>query len=113
MFAVTAAVSKKFKNRRIILFCDNKSVVDMINITSTSCKNCMVLIRLIVLKGLLENVRIFAKHVEGVKNNLADSLSRDKLKLFFEDCVKEGRTTDPDPTPVPEAIWPVEKIWKH
>ena len=30
----------------------------MINITSTSCKYCMVLIRLIVLNGLVENVRI-------------------------------------------------------
>ena len=41
LFAVTAAVLKwidQFKNRRIILFCDNKSVVDMINFTTTSCK---------------------------------------------------------------------------
>ena len=71
LFAVTAAVLAwihRFKNKRIILFCDNKSVVDMINLTSTSCKNCMVLIRVIVLKGLIENVRIFARHVPGVLN---------------------------------------------
>ena len=48
LFAVTAAVISwihQFKNRRIMLLCDNKSVVDMINLTTTSCKNCMVLIR--------------------------------------------------------------------
>ena len=89
LYAVTAAVITwihKFKNRRVILFCDNQSVVDMINITSTSCKNCMVLIRIIVLKGMLENVRIFARHVKGIKNDLADSLSRDKIELFTKLC---------------------------
>ena len=91
LYAVTAAVLTwihQFKNRRIILFCDNKSVVDMINFTTTSCKNCMVLVRIIVLKGLLENVRIFARHVEGTKNVFADSLSRNKIKLFKDLCVK-------------------------
>ena len=61
LYAVTAAVLSwihQYKNSRIILFCDNQSVVDMINITSTSCRHCMVLIRMIVLKGLIENVRI-------------------------------------------------------
>ena len=64
LFGVTAAVLSwihQFKNSRIILFCDNKSVVDMINQTTTSCKNCMVLIRMIVLKGLVENVENFCQ----------------------------------------------------
>ena len=103
----------RFRNRRIILFCDNKSVVGMINITSTSCKNCMVLIRILVLKGLIENVRIFAKHVEGIKNTLADNLSRNRLDLFYENAKKMGKTMNKKATQVPEAIWPVEKIWKH
>ena len=71
LYAVTAAVLAwihQFKNRRIILLCDNKSVVDMINYTTTSCKNYMVLIRIIVLRGLIDNVRIFAMHVKGTKN---------------------------------------------
>ena len=85
LFGVVAGVLTwihRFKNRRIILFCDNKSVVDMINQTTTSCRNCMVLIRILVFKGLIENVRIFARHIEGVKNVLADNLSRDRLDLF-------------------------------
>ena len=68
-----------FKNRRVILFCDNQSVVYMINLTTTSCKNCMVWIRVIVLKGLIENVRVFARHIVGTKNSMADSLSRNKI----------------------------------
>ena len=115
LYAVTAAVLAwihRFKNSRIVLFCDNRSVVDMINVTSTSCKNCMVLIRIIVLKGLMENVRIFAKHVEGSKNVLADSLSRNKRQTFYHHCSKLGKKVEPVGTSVPVAIWPIEKIWK-
>ena len=115
LYAVVAAVLAwihEFKNKRIILFCDNKSVVDMINQTTTSCKNCMVLIRILVLKGLIENVRIFAKHIEGVKNVLADSLSRNKLQAFFTTCKKNGRKICLKPTSVSNVIWPVTKIWK-
>ena len=116
LYGVVAAVLAwihQFKNSRIILFCDNKSVVDMINITSTSCKNCMVLIRILVLKGLMENVRIFARHVKGVKNTLADSLSRNKLSNFFKLCKDKDRLIDDIPHEVPEYIWPMEKIWKY
>ena len=50
LFAVTAAVlmwsdSELLMNRRICLFCDNKSVCGMINRSSSNCKNCMVLVR--------------------------------------------------------------------
>ena len=115
LYAVAVAVLSwihLFKNRRIILFCDNKSVVDMVNLTTTSCKNCMVLIRVIVLKGLIENVRIFARHVKGVNNGLADSLSREKFLEFNNQCIKEGRLVNDSSSPVPSAIWPIEKIWK-
>ena len=115
LYGVTAAVLlwiNQFKNRRVILFCDNESVVNMINLTSTSCKNCMVLIRVIVLKGLMENVRVFARHVKGSKNVLADSLSRNKIDLFIRKCAELHKVINKEPTPIPEAIWPVEKIWK-
>ena len=115
LFGVTAAVltwMHLFKNKRIILFCDNKSVVDMVNMTSTSCRNCMVLIRAIVLKGLMENVRVFAKHVEGVKNDLADSLSRGKISWFHKLCARKGKSMDACPVSVPDMIWPPQKIWK-
>ena len=54
LFAVTVAVMnwlRLFPNRRIILFCDNQAVVNMINNNSSSCKNCMVLIRFYCIRG--------------------------------------------------------------
>ena len=115
LFGVVAGVLTwihRFKNRRVILFCDNESVVSMINLTTTSCKNCMVLVRILVLKGLLENVRIFAKHIEGAKNVLADNLSRNRIDLFHKNCERKGKLVNPNQTEVPNAIWPIEKVWK-
>ena len=61
LYAVTVGVLnwlKLFKNMKIVLFCDNEAVVSMINNSSSKCKNCMVLIR--ILEGLVCNTRIFA-----------------------------------------------------
>ena len=115
LYAVVAGVLTwihRFKNRRIILFCDNESVVNMINLTTTSCKNCMVLIRMLVFKGLIENVRIFAKHIAGVKNVLADNLSRNRIDLFHKNCKTQKRRMNKFPTEVPQLMWPLENIWK-
>ena len=68
----------RFKNKRIYLFCDNMSVVAMINSTTSSCKQCMVLIRIIVLYSLMEEVRVYAKHVRGSSNIFSDLLSRQR-----------------------------------
>ena len=113
LYGVTAAVLAwihRFKNKRIILFCDNRSVVDMINATSTSCRNCMVLIRMIVLKGLIENVRIFARHVKGSKNSLVDSLSRNKIKYFHQLCLEQNRQMEDSQTELPDAMWTLDKL---
>ena len=44
------------QNQRIVLFCDNISVVYMINSQTSRCRNCMVLIRLITLQAMVSNV---------------------------------------------------------
>ena len=115
LFAVVACVLawiERFKNHRVILFCDNKSVVDMINSNSSNCKNCMVLIRILVLKGLTENVRIFSKHLTSSQNIFADLLSRDRVDECIRLRRKQKVIMERQATPVPDTIWPVEKIWK-
>ena len=67
LFAVTVGVLnwlKLFRNKKIVLFCDNIAVVNMINNASSKCKNCMVLLRMIVLEGLVCNTRVFARYVK-------------------------------------------------
>ena len=59
LFAVTVGVInwiRIFRNRRIYLFCDNEAVVHMINNSTSSCRNCMILIRLITMESIKWNV---------------------------------------------------------
>ena len=65
----------RFHNKRVILHCDNMSMVEMINTSSSTYKNCMVLIQLLVLKGLIKNMRIFTRHVSGSANYFLNTLS--------------------------------------
>ena len=111
LYAVTIAVTNwihKYKNRKIALFCDNMSAVHMINKTSSSCKNCMILIRMIVLQGLIHNVRITAKHVTSKANVLSDHLSRLRYDQFKQ---LTGDKYLPVMTKIPDHLWPMDKVW--
>ena len=113
LFAVVTAVISwisKYRNKRIILFCDNQAVVEMINSTTSSCKNCMVLFRVLVLQGLIQNVKIFARHVSGILNKFADRLSRGELEKFFQLAENEKHTFNEENTIVSSLIWPPEKL---
>ena len=96
-----------FRNRRVVLFCDNEAVVHMINKSSSKCWNCVVLIRLL---GLLRNVRIFAKWVSTKDNGKAYALSRGDFKRFWSLGSDSMNKTQ---TPIPHQIWPMCKLWLH
>ena len=113
LFALTAGVLTwihRFKNRRIWLFCDNESVVHMVNKSSSSCGKCMKLIRLIVLEGMKMNVRINVKHVRSEENTLSDALSRNQMKRFWKNA---PHTMLRKPTTIPNVIWPIDKFWNQ
>ena len=68
LFALCAGVlawcdTPRLNNTRIIIFCDNQAVVSMVNNTTSGCKNCMVLLRTLVLNNLKHNRRIFVSYV--------------------------------------------------
>ena len=113
LYAVAVAVvswAHHFKNQKIALFCDNMSVVSMINNTTSMCKNCMILLRIIVLHGMLHNVTITAKHVAGVQNKFADALSRQKMNVFKQ--LSNGKHKA-SPIAIPDLLWPMEKVWMN
>ena len=85
LYALTIGIIswlKNFKNKRITVACDNMSVVWMINSTTSGCKNCMILIRLIVLQCLIDNVKLTARYVKSKDNLFPDLLSRLKYDEF-------------------------------
>ena len=112
LYAVVVAVVNwiyRFKNQRIILFCDNISVVYMINRNTSSCKQCLALIRILVLESMLQNVRVFARYVNTKRNTEADLLSRLRIKRFRQIT---GDKFELFPTQVPDRLWPLNKIWQ-
>ena len=66
-------------NNRICVNCDNMAVVHMVNNLTSRCKNCMFLIRMLVLNGLKFNRRITARYINTKDNNLSDALSRNQM----------------------------------
>ena len=109
MYVVLTAVLlwiDRYSNQQVQVFCDNQSVVAMINNSTSSCRRCMVLIRILVFHCLKVNVRVFAKYVDTKSNERADWLSRGKVDLF-----KAKYQHDEQPANMPEEIWPIEKVW--
>ena len=114
LYGVTVAVFlwiNKFRNKNVTIFCDNMSVVQMVNNTSSKCKNCMILIRMMVLKMMENNTKITAKHVLGEQNKFADHLSRMRYKEFRALARKQGKKFNNKPDPIPDELWPMEKIF--
>ena len=111
LFGVVAALltwGHELKDRRIILFCDNMSVVGMINLSTSSCKNCMFLLRLMILNNLVFNRMVFARHISSRDNYLSNALSRLQLKCFWS-LAPLGM--DKVKTPVSKLVWSVSSIW--
>ena len=93
LFALTVGIINwihRFKNRKIILFCDNISMVYMVNNSSVKCRNCMVLIHWITLVSIQNNVHMFARYVNTKDNGLADALSQGDFARFLEIRTKYG-----------------------
>ena len=112
LYAVTVAIISwvhQYRNMSIALFCDNLSVVNMINNASSSCRNCMRLLRIITIYGLNNNVRISAKHVSGVTNIIPDLFSRNKINQCFEFCRRHHIEIDQHCIKMPAEFWPPQK----
>ena len=113
LFALTTGIllwSHQLKNQRIVVFCDNQSVVEMVNQTTSICPNCMYLMRLLVLSGLIHDRRVYAKYVKSSENEMADSLSRLDFACF--QSLAEKHRMDKYPRQLPRELWPIEKVWQ-
>ena len=69
-------------NRNILFFTDNEALVHVINKQSCKDKVLMTFVRRMVLVCLKHNLVFKAKHIPGVHNVLADSLSRLQVQTF-------------------------------
>ena len=115
LLGVSAAIltwGHLLQNKRIVIYCDNQAVVAMVNKMSSSCKNCMYLLRLITLNNLVYNHRVFAKYISTKENDLSDALSRLQFDRFWRLAGQKGIHMDEHPSRISSLIWPASKIWQ-
>ena len=110
-FALAAAIATwgklpQLQNMRVIIFCDNQAVIQMVNNYASSCPHCMNMIRFI--DGLRHNRRIFVKFIRSKDNILADSLSRLDFPRFWKHA---SRITNPYPDQINPNFLPMDKAW--
>ena len=86
LFAIVVAChlwGDAFANKRIMFFCDNESVVHIVNSKRSRIPRIMDLVRLLTLLTLEHNFYLKTVHIEGKKNEIADSLSRFQMERFW------------------------------
>ena len=104
---------KEFANKTIVVYCDNQSIIHMVNKSSSRCGNCMVLIRMLVLHCMVHNVKIRVDYVPSKSNVAADHLSRGSYKQFMIYAKQERLQFNRYPTNIPDSLWPMEKVYQQ
>ena len=74
----------QFTGKRLQFWCDNESVVAIINSSHSKVPRIMDLVRFLVFISMKHNFLVGACHVPGISNEIADALSRFKDKHFRE-----------------------------
>ena len=87
-------------NRRICFHCDNQAVVAILSSKSSRIPRVMNLILLITFQTLKYNFTFTAKHVPGLDNSIADSLSRFQVSRFL----LLAPDVSPTPYPIPAYL---------
>ena len=85
LFPIVVAVyiwHEHFSNKKVLFWCDNLSVVRIINRQTSRSERVMRLVRMLVLTCLKFNITFSAKHIAGTNNDVADALSRFQEERF-------------------------------
>ena len=93
---------------RIVVHCDNKAVISMVNTMMSSCKYCMHIIRLLTLNALICNRRVSVIYVKSKDNVLSDTLSR----LNFAKFRKFGQHMNNQPDLIHQSIKPADQLYE-
>ncbi len=94
---------RDLQGKRIILRSDNKAVVSIINKQTSKCPKIMSLVRFYVLQCLKLNISLYANHIPGKDNDIADALSRFQMRRF-RDLVPHAEEVG---TVVPHFLWTI------
>lgn len=91
---------KKLQNKRIKLYVDNQSLVEVLNSQTSRSKRVMTLMRTFVLYALQNNIIFKSHHLYSHDNSIADAISRQQWDRFR----RLAPQADVNPTPIPDHI---------
>ncbi len=99
---IVAAIiwGKHWQRKRIVFFCDNQAVVDIISKGRSHCTNIMKLMRRLVIVAAHCSFNYSARHIPSKSNSIADALSRFNFDLFQ----KLAPDAAPNPCPLPLQV---------
>lgn len=113
LYALTVGIllfSAKLKNSRVRIWCDNQAVIQIVNKGASSCKHCMILVRVITLTALFNNTRYQVEYLKSEDNVWSDYLSRMKEDKFLAEV---PANVEPVELNTPSELLPVAKFYKH
>ena len=98
---LAAAVwGKDWQGQSVQARCDNSAVVAILNWGNSNDSEVMHLIRCLAFIKARFQFDLFAVHISGVRNDLADALSRNKLNHFHAHLPQAAES----PTPIPQGL---------
>lgn len=107
--------AREIEGKRVVIWCDNQAVVQMINNCSSACKKCMFLLRHLTLLCMDYRIRVFCRYISTKENRWADQLSRMKVATFLSEARQcEDMEVDHYPSPLSTTLWPIPKaLWEQ
>ena len=101
-FVVAAELwGRTWSGERILLHCDNKATVSILQRGRSSKMTINKLMRRLTTCSAHNNFLISAQYIETKENTIADALSRFDLQSFR----RYAPSADPTPTPVPQDLY--------
>ncbi|KAK3098128.1 hypothetical protein FSP39_016419 [Pinctada imbricata] len=88
-------LGSEWKRKRILFHCDNLATVEIIRKGRSKIPSIMKLMRSLTFQSAKCNFIIHAKHIPGVRNDIADALSRFQMDRFR----RLAPQAEKDPTP--------------
>ena len=85
------------RRKRVLFYCDNISVVNIIQNGTSKSSDIMHLVRMLFYVCASHNMECSSVHIAGIQDEAADAISRDQITRF------RSLVPDADTTPTPPA----------
>ena len=100
---------QNWNRKRILFYCDNLGTVQIIRKGRSKSPPVMLLMRQLTWCAVRNNFCVYAEHLPGKANKIADALSRFEIKTFRE-LAPEAALKPCSPPPLSQVLWNFNKV---